>query len=1083
MAEKTIGLRIQLNGLNAVVKDIQTFETEIRKAKEDLKQVEIGSKVFNQLSQEIGLAESQLLGLITSTKRLTKEREIEGIGKLGQGIASSFAAATAAVSLFGVKDEGVMKAAADAQNLLTLALSARGIAEVKLGAQLVARTIAERAGAAANKLNLLTTVEQTVAVDVNTASQEANTVAEVQNTVATRLNSVATGISTAVTNGFNASLKALYATLAANPYTAIIAALGLLVSAYILLGNEEETETKKLKTFNEIREEGIGQVQTEITKIQILTAIIKDNTSSLLARQGAYEELKKLVPELANLTLEEAENQGLLNKAVEREIELIGLRAQQKAIENFMVQESEAALAKENKERKDKIEELKEESYWTNLVNGIRVFWLGKLPLANKNQAEINKLEAQGTAGKQDLFDITKRIATLQGEQKKTLDDTKKGTKDVTDAEEKRKKQQEELIKALTERLKIEAQLIAQTFAIQELDNKILKTTEANVKAAQDYANALNKTKSISELIIELNNQLKPSVDNVGEGFLKGQDYLESYFNKLKGGKLNAKESAKAYEELKNSLNGVKDSFTLTAEEEGILDSIRLNYRSIFDTINQFQNIKDVKPPFNAEDWEQGLIDYNLAIGKLVNDPTKVVDAVSGELRQRNAEELAEAKRTAAERFKILENSFVQSYVQVKKIEALKSGELNKSSKDYEENLKSFTAGASEAGKIAFANLQKTGEEVLKVEQAIFLTAKRVKSLNEELNSLAPAARRGFIVENAEQIAKEYDTVFIPMVLRKEKELKALQDKIRTKNFEEDVKYKDALILLETELKNQNIDISTLTYAEKLDLLEKFLNKEVEVTTKAEKTKQEKTKETLDKITKGIEQFSSFVGEASSLYQQKIAFDLDQLEKSSKKTLDQVIGDSEEANAKRLELTKQYETEKATLEKQALIKSLQAQKVQAIASLATALIQTYADFGFTPVGFIAAGIGTALAGYQVALIQDQINSAQSMAGGGMVFGPSHEMGGVMASGGYNLEGGESVINRVSTVKYGNLLSNINQMGGGKAMVNNTQNGLMEERLLQAIAKTNNEPIRAYVLNSDITSGQAINRRLNQLATL
>ena len=30
MAEKTIGLKIQLNGLNAVVKDIQTFETEIR---------------------------------------------------------------------------------------------------------------------------------------------------------------------------------------------------------------------------------------------------------------------------------------------------------------------------------------------------------------------------------------------------------------------------------------------------------------------------------------------------------------------------------------------------------------------------------------------------------------------------------------------------------------------------------------------------------------------------------------------------------------------------------------------------------------------------------------------------------------------------------------------------------------------------------------------------------------------------------------------------------------------------------------------------------------------------------------------
>jgi len=35
--EKTIGLRIQLNGVNAVVKDIKTFEDEIRKGKRRFK--------------------------------------------------------------------------------------------------------------------------------------------------------------------------------------------------------------------------------------------------------------------------------------------------------------------------------------------------------------------------------------------------------------------------------------------------------------------------------------------------------------------------------------------------------------------------------------------------------------------------------------------------------------------------------------------------------------------------------------------------------------------------------------------------------------------------------------------------------------------------------------------------------------------------------------------------------------------------------------------------------------------------------------------------------------------------------------
>jgi len=99
-------------------------------------------------------------------------------------------------------------------------------------------------------------------------------------------------------------------------------------------------------------------------------------------------------------------------------------------------------------------------------------------------------------------------------------------------------------------------------------------------------------------------------------------------------------------------------------------------------------------------------------------------------------------------------------------------------------------------------------------------------------------------------------------------------------------------------------------------------------------------------------------------------------------------------------------------------------------------------------------------------------------------GPSHEQGGIsFANGGVNLEGGESVINKVSSLNYGGLLSSINQMGGGAPLVNNPSNSLSEERLIQAIAKTKQEPIRAYVMNSEITSGQAINRRLDELATI
>jgi hypothetical protein len=142
MAEKVIGLRIQLNGLNTVITDIKTLENEIRKAKEDLKEVEIGGDIFNQLSREISQAETKLQGLQDAARGISKEKSLEGFGKLGAGISSSFAAATAAVSLFGKESESVQKAATQAQNLLTIALSVRGIAEIKVGADIVARTIA-----------------------------------------------------------------------------------------------------------------------------------------------------------------------------------------------------------------------------------------------------------------------------------------------------------------------------------------------------------------------------------------------------------------------------------------------------------------------------------------------------------------------------------------------------------------------------------------------------------------------------------------------------------------------------------------------------------------------------------------------------------------------------------------------------------------------------------------------------------------------------------------------------------------------------------------------------------------------------
>ena len=79
----------------------------------------------------------------------------------------------------------------------------------------------------------------------------------------------------------------------------------------------------------------------------------------------------------------------------------------------------------------------------------------------------------------------------------------------------------------------------------------------------------------------------------------------------------------------------------------------------------------------------------------------------------------------------------------------------------------------------------------------------------------------------------------------------------------------------------------------------------------------------------------------------------------------------------------------------------------------------------TTASIIQTGIATANALAQVATIQ-----SQKFAKGGILNGPSHAQGGIKTPFG-ELEGGEAVINKKSTKKYGGILSAINEAEGGK----------------------------------------------------
>lgn len=122
---------------------------------------------------------------------------------------------------------------------------------------------------------------------------------------------------------------------------------------------------------------------------------------------------------------------------------------------------------------------------------------------------------------------------------------------------------------------------------------------------------------------------------------------------------------------------------------------------------------------------------------------------------------------------------------------------------------------------------------------------------------------------------------------------------------------------------------------------------------------------------------------------------------------------------------------------------------------------------------------------------NKINEIETYGNGGVVSGPSHENGGVQyGSGGQvrELEGGEGVISKRSMRLPGvaQAASYLNQLGGGVAFNNSTIKGQTSSiATLSAMvaSQSNNEDrlIRAYVVETDISSKQVINNKIRNRA--
>jgi hypothetical protein len=982
MAEKVIGLRLQINGVSQVITNIKQLEEELGKAREKLSTVTIGSNEFKKLTTEIRNAETEVGKLRQQTEGLTLEKQLEGFGKFTGGITAGFAAASAAAQLFGNETEDISKAATTAMNLLTLATGARAAAETLAGAKILATTIATKA--------------QTIATNLSTIS-----------------------------------LRTLYATMLANPIGAVIAAIGLLVTALIVFSEETEDTTKAQRELNKVTSE-------EAIKLQALNKVLTNVNSTNEERLGAINELKKAYPGFNAFIDKENRLTKDGVKFVEAKTKALIAQAQINKILEKIAENNNKQLEIENRTVEESI------GGWTKFKSTIVGLsgpygQLNKLIIesedaAKNNAEEIGKLNTENGKLQQSLNGLLgqqqKNNETLDEYNKKLEEqaEKEKQTADAAEAAEKRKA-------ALDANQKRRNELLSTDLQRKLADLKLSYEQEVNLakKNGEDLL-LVDKTyqKRRSEIIkqakIDISNLTKEVTNELldieGKSYKQRVTEIENFESKRreeiqKGIDELKKAGVATQKEIDEASKAIEDSQKIQAEKI-LLVQKEINTNYLQGQVNLFDEAAKLQTEFFGTEQE------------LEDNKNILFKSTFVKYRDNELEKIKLALESAG-----VEQTQIDETLKKYEDYFFKLGLLQLN------NTKIQEANAKVDKQLTDAQLELQIEYYEKIKEAQQTYKNDEKGLKKELGLI------------------ESDYQLLSLNLQKQ----ALQNKLSilsedpTLNPDELKRIKAELLKIETEFNT------------------KVQEGQKSVTDSAKKNNED----LLAGIARGIQEFSNALNQIASLTAQSFAFQLERLEIDYQNSLTQVVGDTEEANQKRVELETMYQNKKKRIERDAQISSLKFTLAQAIASGAQAFVNALASLP-PPANAIVAGVQAVVTAAQIAVIGKQLSFIQSqpLARGGFLRGASHEQGGIKYQGGaIEVEGNESVINRRSTLQYGPLLSQINQQGGGRPLL---INNIMDSRMAEVLASVKSEPIRAYVLEQDITKSQAINRRLEELAS-
>lgn len=188
------------------------------------------------------------------------------------------------------------------------------------------------------------------------ATQQART-ASIADTGAKAAQTAATNILSVATGKLMAGLKALWATMAANPFGAILTLVGLVYSAFTMFSDSTDDATESMNKFGDTGEK-------QLANLEVLHSVLMNTTKGTGAYKKAFDELNEKLKEHNLATLDNNASVNDITAAYKRLTDAIKANNAETARANALDDTKEGYANALDNLRKTTLEELKEAHHY-----------------------------------------------------------------------------------------------------------------------------------------------------------------------------------------------------------------------------------------------------------------------------------------------------------------------------------------------------------------------------------------------------------------------------------------------------------------------------------------------------------------------------------------------------------------------------------------------------------------------------------------------------------------------------------------------------------------------------------------------